>query len=199
MPASCGRWGADCARWRKASECWTTASSSCAKAPCVRRRVSSCRPVHAVNDEEKTATPRTAQHSTGPARFKPDNPSLRVQFTHTLRARRTSTVSSACLWAHTSPSRATFRWAWLSSQCACCFSPSCPVSCHACAAGSATAGADAYCMRCSPCWACFWAPEFGGGIGCPPPEKNELVLSIETGCTDADLFHENQTPRSDSH
>ena len=27
-----------------------------------------------------------------------------------------------------------------------------------------------------------WVPAFGGRIGFPPPEKNELVLSIETGC-----------------
>ena len=33
-------------------------------------------------------------------------------------------------------------------------------------------------MRAQP-----WAPEFGvGRIGFPPPEKNELVLSVETGC-----------------
>ena len=32
-------------------------------------------------------------------------------------------------------------------------------------------------------WVATWAPEFGVcRIGCPPPEKNELVLSIETGC-----------------
>ena len=27
-----------------------------------------------------------------------------------------------------------------------------------------------------------WAPESGGRIGFPPPRKNELVLSIGTGC-----------------
>ena len=29
-----------------------------------------------------------------------------------------------------------------------------------------------------------WAPEFGGGNGFSPPEKHELVLSIEMGCAD---------------
>ena len=29
-----------------------------------------------------------------------------------------------------------------------------------------------------------WAPELGGRNGFPPTEKNELVLSIETGCAD---------------
>ena len=29
----------------------------------------------------------------------------------------------------------------------------------------------------------IWAPEFGGRNGFPPPEKNELVLSIKMGCT----------------
>ena len=43
-----------------------------------------------------------------------------------------------------------------------------------------------------------WAPEFKGRIGFPPPEKNELVLSIETGCTDTVHFNQNEAPRSDS-
>ena len=29
-----------------------------------------------------------------------------------------------------------------------------------------------------------WAAEFGGRNGFPPPEKNELVLSIKMGCAD---------------
>ena len=33
-----------------------------------------------------------------------------------------------------------------------------------------------------------WAPEFGGRIGFPPPEKNELVLSIKMGCADTVPF-----------
>ena len=33
-----------------------------------------------------------------------------------------------------------------------------------------------------------WAPEFGGRNGFPPPEKSELVLSIETGCARTVLF-----------
>ena len=33
-----------------------------------------------------------------------------------------------------------------------------------------------------------WALEFGGRNGFPPPEKNELVLSIEMGCVDTMLF-----------
>ena len=33
-----------------------------------------------------------------------------------------------------------------------------------------------------------WAPECGGRFRFPPPEKNELVLSIETGCTDTVSF-----------
>ena len=37
-----------------------------------------------------------------------------------------------------------------------------------------------------------WAPEFGGRIGFPPPEKNELVLSrkfpIGIGCSDTVPF-----------
>ena len=33
-----------------------------------------------------------------------------------------------------------------------------------------------------------WAPEFGGRNGFPPPEKNELVLSIEMGCADTVPF-----------
>ena len=33
----------------------------------------------------------------------------------------------------------------------------------------------------------------------PPPENNELALSMNTGCADTvDLFDQNQTPRSDS-
>ena len=48
-----------------------------------------------------------------------------------------------------------------------------------------------------------WAPEFGGRIVCRPRKKNELALSIEMGCTCSTasvpyLFHENQTPRSNS-
>ena len=34
----------------------------------------------------------------------------------------------------------------------------------------------------------FWAPEFEGRNGFPPPEKNELVLSFETGCADTVNF-----------
>ena len=33
-----------------------------------------------------------------------------------------------------------------------------------------------------------WAPEFGGRNGFPPPEKNELALSIEKGCADTVPF-----------
>ena len=33
-----------------------------------------------------------------------------------------------------------------------------------------------------------WAPEFGGRNGFPPPEKNELVLSINMGCADTVPF-----------
>ena len=33
-----------------------------------------------------------------------------------------------------------------------------------------------------------WAPEFGGRNGFPPPEKNELVLSITMGCADTVPF-----------
>ena len=33
-----------------------------------------------------------------------------------------------------------------------------------------------------------WAPEFGGRNGFPPPEKHELVLSIEMGCADTVPF-----------
>ena len=33
-----------------------------------------------------------------------------------------------------------------------------------------------------------WAPAFGGRKRFPPPEKNELVLSIETGCADTVPF-----------
>ena len=33
-----------------------------------------------------------------------------------------------------------------------------------------------------------WAPEFGGRNGFPPPENNELVLFITTGCTDTVPF-----------
>ena len=36
-----------------------------------------------------------------------------------------------------------------------------------------------------------WAPEFGGRNGFPPPEKNELVLSIEMGCADTVPFQPN--------
>ena len=45
-----------------------------------------------------------------------------------------------------------------------------------------------------PWWRCraknvrLWAPEFGGRNGFPPPEKNELVLSINTGCADTVPF-----------
>ena len=34
----------------------------------------------------------------------------------------------------------------------------------------------------------LWAPECGGRIGFPPPEKNELVLSIKMGCADTVPF-----------
>ena len=34
----------------------------------------------------------------------------------------------------------------------------------------------------------LWAPEFGGRNGFPPPEKNELVLSIKMGCADTVPF-----------
>ena len=34
----------------------------------------------------------------------------------------------------------------------------------------------------------IWAPEFGGRIGFPPPEKNKLVLSFEMGCADTVPF-----------
>ena len=36
-----------------------------------------------------------------------------------------------------------------------------------------------------------WAPEFGGRIRFPPPEQNELVLSIKTGCADTVPFQPN--------
>ena len=36
--------------------------------------------------------------------------------------------------------------------------------------------------------AVIWAPEFGGRNGFPPPEKNELVLSIKMGCADTVPF-----------
>ena len=40
-----------------------------------------------------------------------------------------------------------------------------------------------------------WAPEFGGRIGFPPPEMNELVLFVEMGCTDTVHFpREPNTP-----
>ena len=39
------------------------------------------------------------------------------------------------------------------------------------------------------------APEFGGRNGFPPPEKNELVLSIGMGCADTVPFQsEPNTP-----
>ena len=44
----------------------------------------------------------------------------------------------------------------------------------------------------------IWAPEFGGRNGFPPPEKNELVLSIEMGCAYCACSTKNQTPRFDS-
>ena len=46
----------------------------------------------------------------------------------------------------------------------------------------------------------IWAPEFGGRNDFPPPEKNELVLFITTGCTDTVLvpFQPKQTPRGRS-
>ena len=34
----------------------------------------------------------------------------------------------------------------------------------------------------------LWAPEFGGRNDFPPPEKNELVLSIEMGRADTVPF-----------
>ena len=47
--------------------------------------------------------------------------------------------------------------------------------------------------------ASLWAPNLGGRIVFTPPENNELVLSIETGCTSIPcLFNQHQTPRSDS-
>ena len=39
-----------------------------------------------------------------------------------------------------------------------------------------------------------WAPECGGRNGFPPPEKNELVLSIEMGC--ADTMHFQSKPNT---
>ena len=40
-----------------------------------------------------------------------------------------------------------------------------------------------------------WAPEFGGRIGFPPPEENELILSINMGCADTVPFRPISNPR----